>query len=89
MSKSCTTRWREVNRSINERIDSSSSDTQYTVIEQINSEDIYERKRSADSSLNDKSAVSSNNYSSTETENSSGEQDAFLILMMKPLSGMN
>ena len=77
MSKSCTTRWREVNRSINEMIDSSSSDTQYTVIEQINSEDIYERKRSADISLNDKSAVSSNNYSSTETENSSGEQDGF------------
>ena len=77
MSKSCTTRWREVNRSINEMIDSSSSDTQYTVIEQISSEDIYQRKRSADSSLNDKSAVSSNNYCSTETENSSGEQDAF------------
>ena len=73
MSKSCTTRWRGVNRSINEMIDSSSSDNEYTVMEQISNEDIYQSKDSFD-----KSTVSSNNYSSIETENSSGEQDVFV-----------
>ena len=78
MSKSGTTRWREVSRSINEMIDSSSGDNEYTVMEKIRNEDIYQSKNSVDSSLNDKSAVSSNNYSSIETENISGEQDVFV-----------
>ena len=51
-------------------IDSRSSDNEYTVMEQISNEDIYQSKDSFD-----KSGVTSNNNSSIETGNSSGEQD--------------
>ena len=70
MPKSATTKWREVNRSINQMIQSSSSESEHDI---INSEHMYEEENYVNDSFTNKENSSYNYISSTETEGNSIE----------------
>ena len=70
MTKSVITKWREVNRSINQMIKSSNSASEHDL---INSEHMYEEENYVNDSFTNIEKSSYNYISSTETESNSNE----------------
>ena len=70
MPKSVITKWREVNRSINQMIKRSSSENEHDI---TNSEHMYEEENYVNDSFTNIENISYNYISSTETESNSNE----------------